>query len=157
MTHLRRKVCTSDFFNNRSYFNCSTASRRPFPLSDLARRCCLRTLKLLARFLGTLLQFFLQLLLLLHNGLGIARWSVECLGELGKRQWNADGLASFVDTLHMHGLALLHRADQLVADLVVGHATSRHAHYVWAGHGLALIDDDACSRRQRHAERHRDT
>ena len=58
------------FFNNRSYFSCSTASHRPFPLTDLARRCCLRTLKLLARFLSTLLQFFLQLLLLLREVLG---------------------------------------------------------------------------------------
>src|SRR3954462_3853829 len=116
----------------------------------------LLALKLLARLLAAFLQLLLQPFVLVRDGLGIARRSIECLGEVGKRQRNAERLASVVQTLHVHRLACLHRADQVIADLVIGHATAWHAHDVWGAHGLPLIDNDTRPGLKRHAERYGD-
>ena len=53
----------------------------------------LLALELLARLLGPLLKFVLQLLLLFLELLGVGRWTVIGLGEIRERDHEADGLA----------------------------------------------------------------
>src|SRR5215470_17159124 len=75
----------------------------------LPRGCCLGcrlllALELLACLLGTLLQLLLQLLLLFLKFLGIGRRAVIGLGEIRKRNHEADGLAGAIDPLNDQAL-----------------------------------------------------
>ncbi len=110
-------------------------------------------LQLLARFFGLLLQFFLQLLLVLLEHLRVRGRTVIGLGEIVERQRQADRLAVAVDRLHGELLALLQAADDVGVHLVVGHAAVGEADDIRTGRGLALIDDHARAGLHLHAER----
>src|SRR5262245_37797347 len=136
----------------------SISSRLNFELLARRRRrrrrwrLLLLTLELLARLLGPLLQFVLQLLLLLLEFLGIGRRAIVGLGEVVERNRQADGLAGAVDALDAQALPFLQLADHLPARLVVGHTAVVEADDVGPGHGLALVDDHPRSGLQRHAQ-----
>src|SRR5215469_13762131 len=82
----------------------------------------LLALELLACLLGPLLQLLLQLLLLFLELLGIGGRAVIRLGEIPKRNHEADGLAGTIDPLNDQTLPFLQLADQFAARFIVRHA-----------------------------------
>src|ERR1700745_3976779 len=94
-----------------------------------------------ACLLGPLLQFVLQLLLLFLELLGIGGRAVIGLGEIPKRNHEADGLAGTIDPLNDQALPFLQLADQFAARFIVRHAAIIEADDVRPSHGLAVVDD----------------
>ena len=69
-------------------------------------------LELLALLFSTLLQLFLQLLLVFFEHLRVGRRTIIGLGEFAERQRQRQRRAVGVDRLHHEVLALLHAGEQ---------------------------------------------
>src|SRR6476619_4718361 len=121
-------------------------------LAPLSRWSGLLALELLARLLGPLLKFVLQLLLLFPELLGVGRWTVIGLGEIRERDHQADGLAGAVDALDDEPLPFLQLANQFATRFVIGHAAIVEADDIGPGHGLAVVDDHPGARLDLHSQ-----
>ena len=121
-----------------------------------AWRLALLPFELLARLFGFLLQLFLQFALLLFECLRVGRRPVIGLGEIAKRQRQADRSALHVDRLHDDVLPLLHLGNHVIGHLVVGHAADREADAVGRLGRRILIDEQTRPVRKLHAERNGD-
>src|SRR5215470_8420354 len=112
--------------------------------------CSALAFHLLARFFGTLLQFFLQFLLLRLEHLGVRGRPFIGLQEavargVGERQREGDGRGGKVDRLDLEYLAFLELADEIRRRLVIGHAAVGKAGEEGGRDGLRYIPGRKCS------------
>src|SRR6478672_9910293 len=126
-------------------------------LAPLSRWSGLLALELLARLLGPLLKFVLQLLLLFLELLGVGRWTVIGLGEIRERDHQADGLAGAVDALDDEPLPFLLLANQFATRFVIGHAAVVEADDIRPCHWLTAVDDHPGAGLDRHPQGQGDT
>src|SRR5206468_2335827 len=124
----------------------------PPPVTSGCSRLFGLTFKPPARIFGTLLKLVLQFLLLRLENLRIRWRTVIGFAEVVKRQHQADRLTRAVDALHHQPLPLLQFPDQLTACFIVGHAAVLKTDHIGPRHRLALIDNNARARLDRHTE-----
>src|SRR5262249_58708534 len=112
------------------------------------RRALPLVFKLLAQFIGPVLQVFLQFLLLFFEHFGVGGRTFIGLLEavarvVGERQGEADRGSREIDRLDHQHLALLELADKFGRRLVIGHATVGEASEERTADRRLLVDDDA--------------
>src|SRR6516162_4695512 len=123
---------------------------------DCGRRLTLLALQFLPCFVSLLLELFLQLALLLFEGLWIGRRAIVGFGEIAQWQRQADRRTLHVDRLHDDVLTLLHLGNHVVGYLVVCHAADRKTDAVRRLCWLSLVNQQASPMGKLHAQRNSD-